>query len=189
MDNFFSKEAIYCCGTARGNRKGMPESLKNAKLKNRELITMQKGNLCAWVWKDKKNVFYLSTNCDPTTANTVRRQQKDGTLKDVSYPSVATAYNKFMFGVDRADHIRMQYSTCRKALKWWKYLFWFCFYLAVVNSYICMKESPNHKLLSKSGKEKVRTQLSFRMALGQQLIGTYRGSRKRRLVSVKDAEK
>jgi hypothetical protein len=54
MDNFFSnptlfeelaKEAIYCCGTARGNRKGMPESLKNAKLKNRELITMQKGNL------------------------------------------------------------------------------------------------------------------------------------------------
>jgi hypothetical protein len=41
MDNFFSnptlfeelaKEAIYCCGTARGNRKGMPENLKNAKL-------------------------------------------------------------------------------------------------------------------------------------------------------------
>jgi hypothetical protein len=196
MDNFFSnptlfeelaKETIYCCGTARGNRKGMPETLKNAKLKNRgELITMQKGNLCAWVWKDKKNVFYLSTNCDPTTANTVRRRQKDGTLKDVPCPSVATAYNKFMFGVDRADQIRMQYSTCRKALKWWKYLFWFCFDLALVNSYICMKESPNHKLLSKSGKEKVRTQLSFRMALGQQLIGTYRGSRKRKLVSVVD---
>jgi hypothetical protein len=40
MDNFFSnptlfeelaKETIYCCGTARGNRKGMPETLKNAK--------------------------------------------------------------------------------------------------------------------------------------------------------------
>jgi hypothetical protein len=51
----------------------MPETLKNAKLKNRgELITMQKGNLYAWVWKDKKNVFYLSTNCDPTTANTTK---------------------------------------------------------------------------------------------------------------------
>jgi hypothetical protein len=34
--------------------------------------------------------------------------------------------------------------------------------------------------------EKARTQLSFRMALGQQLIGTYRGSRKRKLVSVVD---
>ena len=49
-----------------------------------------------------------------------------------------------------------------------------------------MKELPNHQLLSKSGKEKVRTQLSFRMALGQQLIGTYRGSRNRKLVSVVD---
>ena len=47
-------------------------------------------------------------------------------------------------------------------------------------------ESPNHQLLSKSGKEKVRTQLSFRVALDQQLIGTYRGSRKRKLVSVVD---
>ena len=47
-------------------------------------------------------------------------------------------------------------------------------------------ESPNHQLLSNSGKEKVRTQLSFRVALGQQLIGTYRGSRKRKLVSVVD---
>jgi hypothetical protein len=51
---------------------------------------------------------------------TLRRRRKDGTLKDVTCPSVATVYNKFMFGVDRADQIRMQYSTCRKALKWWK---------------------------------------------------------------------
>ena len=196
MDNFFSnptlfedlgKEGIYCCGTARGTRKGMPETLKNAKLKNRgDFIIMQKGNLCAWVWKDKKNVFYLSTNCDPTTGNTVKRRQKDGTLKDVPCPSVATAYNKYMFGVDRADQIRMQYSTCRKALKWWKYLFWFCLDLALVNGYICMKESPNHKMVTKSGKENVRSQMSFRMALAQQLIGTYRGSRKRKLTSVID---
>jgi hypothetical protein len=61
---------IWSALSTPGNRKGMPESLKNAKLKNRELITMQKGNLCAWVWKDKKNVFYLSTNCDPTAKGT-----------------------------------------------------------------------------------------------------------------------
>ena len=70
--------------------------------------------------------IYLSTNCDPTTANIVRRLHKDGTLKDVPCPSVATAYNKFMFGVDRTEQIGMQYSSCRKALKWWKYLFLFC---------------------------------------------------------------
>ena len=196
MDNFCSnptlfeelaKEVIYCCCTARGNRKGMEETLKNAKLKTRgELITMQKETYVFGCGRTRKMFFYLSTNCDPTTANTVRRRQKDGTLKGVPCPSVATAYTKFMLGVDRADQIRMQYSTCRKALKWWKYLFWFCFDLSLVNSYICMKESPNHQLLSKSGKEKARTQLSFRMALGQQLIGTYRESRKMKLVSVAD---
>ena len=49
--------------------------------------------------RTRKMFFYLSTNGDPTTANTVRRRRKDGTLKDVPCPSVATAYNKFMFGV------------------------------------------------------------------------------------------
>lgn len=44
MDNFFSSpklfsdlyvEDIYCCGTVRSNRKGMPESIRSCKLKNR----------------------------------------------------------------------------------------------------------------------------------------------------------
>lgn len=78
MDNFFfSPELfqqmlltkIYCCGTVRLNRKGMPEAIKGmpedikgmpeaikaAKLKIwGETITMQKGNLVATAWKDKK---------------------------------------------------------------------------------------------------------------------------------------
>jgi hypothetical protein len=58
---------IYCCGTVRLNRRGMPEAIKAAKLKKRgQTITMQKGNLVATVWKDKKMVTYSSTNCDPT---------------------------------------------------------------------------------------------------------------------------
>ena len=67
-----------------------------------------------------RKMFFI---CQPTVIQqqqTLRRRRKDGTLKDVTCPSVATVYNKFMFGVDRADQIRMQYSTCRKALKWWK---------------------------------------------------------------------
>ena len=65
MDNFFSSpelfqqmlpKQIYCCGTVHLNRRGMPEAIKAAKLKKRgEIITMQKGNLVATAWKDKKN--------------------------------------------------------------------------------------------------------------------------------------
>ncbi|KAJ8311865.1 hypothetical protein KUTeg_010583 [Tegillarca granosa] len=91
-----------------------------------------------------------------------------------------------MFGVDLADQKRMQYSTCRKAKKWYKYLFWFCFDLAVVNSLICMQESPNHQIKTKKGKSIKKTQLQFRMALAQQMIGGYRGSRKRKIPSVVD---
>ena len=64
MDNFFSSpqlfqqmlpKQIYCCGTVHLNRRGMPEAIKAAKLKKRgEIITMQKGNLVATAWKDKK---------------------------------------------------------------------------------------------------------------------------------------
>jgi hypothetical protein len=48
-------------------------------------------------------------------------------LYNVSAPIVSDLYNKFMFGVDLADQKRMQYSTCRKSKKWYKYLFWVLF--------------------------------------------------------------
>ncbi|CAC5406113.1 unnamed protein product [Mytilus coruscus] len=163
----------------------MPEAIKGAKLKNRgESITMQKGNLVATAWKDKKIVNYLSTNCDPTQSRIVQRRQKDGTRRDVAAPIVSDLYNKFMFGVDLADQKRMQYSTCRKAKKWYKYLFWFCFDLGVVNSLICMQESLKHKLLTKTRKERKRTQLEYRKALAQQMIGNFRGVRKRKAPAV-----
>jgi hypothetical protein len=81
MDNYFSSPVLfedlykvktYACGTVRGNRKGLPETIKSCKFKDRgEYKIMQKDNLCAWAWRDQKTVYYLSTNCDPTVENTV----------------------------------------------------------------------------------------------------------------------
>lgn len=90
--------------------------MKGIKLKNLDSLLMQKKELCAAAWKDKK-VFYLSTNCNPSETINVQRKQKDGTIKDVPSPIIGQMYNKYMFGVDRADQLRMNYSTCRKALK------------------------------------------------------------------------
>lgn len=88
---------------------------------------------------------------------TVQMRQKDGSMKDLPAPVVSELYNKYMFGVDMADQNRMQYSTCRKAGKWYKYLFRFD--LAVVNSLICLQESPNHKLYTKGRKDRKRSQM------------------------------
>jgi hypothetical protein len=99
IDNFFSSpalfesllaEGIYCCGTVHINRRGMPEAIKGVKLKERgDTLTVQKGNLVATAWKDKKVVAYLITNCDPTESSLVQRRKKDGTLQNVSAPIVS----------------------------------------------------------------------------------------------------
>lgn len=91
--------------------------MKGIKLKNLDSLLMQKKELCAAAWKDKKVVFYLSTNCNPSETINVQRKQKDGTIKDDPSPIIGQMYNKYMFGVDRADQLRINYSTCRKALK------------------------------------------------------------------------
>ncbi|KAJ8319610.1 hypothetical protein KUTeg_002839, partial [Tegillarca granosa] len=113
---------------------------------------MQKSDLVATAWKDKKLLTYISTSCDPTQNKFFQKRQKDGTKKNIPARSVSEQYNKYMFGVDLADQKRIQYCTCREAKKWYKFLFWFCFDLALVNSLICMKEWPNHEL--KIGNEK-----------------------------------
>ncbi|KAJ8301049.1 LOW QUALITY PROTEIN: hypothetical protein KUTeg_022568 [Tegillarca granosa] len=131
----------------------------------------------------KRKTENKSTYSDPTQKRTVQRRQKDGTKKDVSAPGVSGLYNKYMFGVDIADQKRMQYSTCRKAKKWYKYLFWFCFDLAVVNSLVCMQESPNHKLKTKTNREK---KIPNRIQTELGTTDDCQGTRKRKAPSVTD---
>ena len=132
---------------------------------------MQKDRLTAYAWFDKKAITFLSTCVDPTEAATVKRRCRDGTQKDVDCPAVVTKYNISMGGVDRADQIRTAYPSSRKSRKWWKYIFWF-----LVNAMICMGESPNHVIKTRSGKTIKRTQLGFRENFARQLVSNYRGS-------------
>ncbi|XP_053388758.1 piggyBac transposable element-derived protein 4-like [Mercenaria mercenaria] len=189
-DNYFTtaglfeelqQQGTYACGTFRSNRRGIPDEIKQQKLKEQGTsIMMQKENMVATAWRDKKTVFILSTNFDPTTPRTtVQRRQKDGSQKDVSCPESVRNYTKYMNGVDHADQLRAMYSLARKSAKWWKYLFWFLVDLAIVGAYILMKESPNHQQKTRTGKPKPLTQLDFRKKLAKQLIGDFMQKRKR----------
>lgn len=96
----------------------MPEEMKGIKLKNHgDSLLMQKKELCAAAWKNKKVVFYLSTNCNPSETINVQRKQKDGTIKDVPSPIIGQMYNKYTFGVDRADQLRIIILPAGKPLK------------------------------------------------------------------------
>ncbi|CAC5420394.1 unnamed protein product [Mytilus coruscus] len=101
----------------------------------------------------------------------------------VASPSVVQNYNVKMNGVDKADQTRTEYPTYRMCKRWWTYIFYFLLDLSIANSFILMKESPNHNLKTNTGKNKVRSLLSFRMNLAKQLTGNFRGSRKRKRLS------
>ena len=105
--------------------------------------------------------------------DTVQRKKKNGDVINVVCLIALKNYTAHMNGVNWADQLRSSYSISRKALRWWKYLFWFMVDVSICNGYILMKTLPNHVLYTKNGRERVRTQLEFRMQLVHQLFGTY----------------
>lgn len=134
--------------------------------------------------KIKKVIYFLSSADDPTLDNLqVQRRQKDGTQRLIASPSVVQNYNIKMNGVDKSDQTRTEYPTFRMCKRWWTYIFYFLLDLSIANAFVLMKESPNHVLMTKTGRNKTRHLLTFRMNLAKQLTGNFRISRKRKRLS------
>ena len=51
-----------------------------------EATTRQKGNLVALVWKDKKLVYVMSTNCQLEGATTEQLRDRDRSVQQVPVP-------------------------------------------------------------------------------------------------------
>jgi hypothetical protein len=85
MDNFFNSVGLledlqgngtYGCGTVRINRRGLPDEIKNANPRRPgNSVKMQKGNMLAIVWFDKRKVGMLSTCQDPHDIRIERHQR------------------------------------------------------------------------------------------------------------------
>ena len=57
-------QKTYACGTMRKDRKFFPEDLKDKlKLDHGEFVQRQSGAITLNIWKDKKDVRIVSTNC------------------------------------------------------------------------------------------------------------------------------
>ena len=124
----------------RTNRKGFPADLKpvvKKGLKERgDYKTYQDKNLTVSAWKDNKVVVIAATNSDPTIEEEVTRKKKDGSTIPVKCPQSVVLYNKIMGGVDYNDQLRGYYRVRLKCKKFYKYIFWFLFDVAVTNSYV-----------------------------------------------------
>ena len=84
-------------------------------------------------------LLLAATNSDPLTSTPVIRKQRDGTRANVPSPASAPLYNKYMGGVDQNDQLRTYYHVRLKCRKYYKYIFWLTFVLAVMNSSIICK--------------------------------------------------
>ena len=85
FDNYFfsvrlaqdlERRGMYMCSTARLNRKNWLADLSGAvakRMKSGNILFWQNGNMLATMWKDKRPVAILSTNCQPEM---VTEQQK-----------------------------------------------------------------------------------------------------------------
>ena len=136
FNNFFAnvkmildllKDGVYGCGTLRTNRVGFPKDLKQIvkkRLKTRGESVIQQckaaKELNISLWQDNRTVIVVSTNCNPTTATSVKQKLKNGTRISVPCPKSIQMYNTFMGRVDRNDQFRGYYSVGLKGCKCYK---------------------------------------------------------------------
>ncbi|XP_041456484.1 piggyBac transposable element-derived protein 5-like [Lytechinus variegatus] len=169
-------------GTVKADRKDFPEAQLGSKsfTQHGQSAVVQKGNTCAYAWKDKRVVHVLSTADDATVTDNVTRKQRDGWVKPVPCPQAMSNCNKYLHGVSHANQLRLEYPSSRTSNKWWHYLFWFIFDTCMANAYIIMKETymnANHGSLS--GTRKMCT-LEFKKNLAKQLVSTQMMTGKKR---------
>ena len=141
MDNFFSspelfddlvKKQIYCCGTVRPNRRGMPQDPgpKTTKLKRGDICVRTRADLTAVLWWDKRDICTLTN---------IRNAAVEGNFcnewgKSIK-PQIVTDYNHLMGYVEKGDRMASSYSINCRTFKWMKKLFCHLLDLAILNSY------------------------------------------------------
>jgi len=144
MDNFFSspdlyddlaQKKIFCCGTVRLHRKGMPKDLKlkTLRLKRGDIRVRTRGHLTAVVWKDKRDVCLLTNIHDPPREGNYRDEHGNA-IK----PAIVADYNHHMGHVDNSDRLANSYMASRQTWKWTKKALFHLLDLAIVNSYILL---------------------------------------------------
>ncbi|KAM4045341.1 piggyBac transposable element-derived protein 4-like [Anomaloglossus baeobatrachus] len=146
VDNYYSsiplfKSLVECnigaCGTIRKNRQGFPQSLVNEKFQKGQSRAVRSGKLLALKYRDKKDIYILSSiHTDATTAVEELRSTTPK-LKPVSI----IEYSKYMGGVDLADQVLQPYQVSRKSYTWYKKLVIHLFQVATYNSFVLYKKA------------------------------------------------
>ena len=147
------KRSTFSCGTIRKDRGKFPAAF-DANLERGESLFMRTGNVMAVHWKDKKDVYCLSS-IHGTKTLAVARKAGD----EITKPEIITEYNTYMNGVNRCDQYIASYSFTRKTIKWWKKIFIRVFELATINAMILYHQKYPDKMKAYQSHKKFRIEL------------------------------
>ena len=159
MDNWYSNCRLYdylhnrqitACGTMRSNRVPLP--VRQSQPAVGQSTAFRCGPLLCLKFKDKKDIYMLTTCHDETMVKPPRSRGRPRTDKETELkPQCIVDYNKNMGSVDRVDAVLHPYSAARKSMKWYKKLAFHLLQVALLNAHI---------LYSKSGGDKTFLQFS-----------------------------
>ena len=181
IDNFYTSpnlliklkdDAIFCTGTVRQNRKGMPKDFVTDKSMNRgDIDARHCDGMFAVKWMDNKAVHLLSTITSSNKVITVRRGQKGHPEKvNVPCPAMIQEYNNGMNGTDVMDQRTKPYSFDRRSpAKYYTRPFFDYLEMAVVNSFIIQEKLAE----SEWAADRPKTLLDFKRRVALDLIGSY----------------
>ena len=112
------------------NRKKLPRVFRKP-LPRGEVIARRKNQVLAVRWRDKRDVFMLSTVHKHEMMEVKPRYSGQET---VTKPATVLTYNKYKGGVDLHDQLSSYYPMRRKTVKWWKKLFFHLIMMGTVNA-------------------------------------------------------
>lgn len=144
LDNWYSSPNLFLklhrqktnvIWTVRKNRKNMPQDMQKHILKKGEFVWRCCNNLIALRWKDKRDVYMLSTK--HKTVEMVEQSNKQ--LQKIMKPKCIIEYNTGMGAVDHQDQMLACFSIMRKVMKGYRKLFFYISDMALFNTYIMQK--------------------------------------------------
>lgn len=132
----------HLVGTIRKNRKGLPQNVVQAKLQKGEFIAMEnEDGITVLKWKDKRDVYMLSTKHSDTLSKVVKKG------REITKPKMILDYNKSKGSVDMSDQMSSYSSPLRKTVKWYRKIgIDLLLNTAIVNTWVMFTEISNTKI-------------------------------------------
>ena len=162
----------------RENRKYYPKDLivKATEVERGYYDYGSSGPLLACVWRDKRIIHFLTTinvaepSSEPAAVRRVTILDDQVVYQQVVCPPCVPDYQQYMRETDVGDQMMGYYQVGGRSLKRWKRGFWYLLDVALLNTYIVY---THDKVVRKSSDR----DLEFRIALAEDLIGTFTSRR------------